>query len=221
MKPNQIVPQAALDKVKPTELVTQRVLALTGYDLSFITDHLIEEELREFSPEQLFPLIKHFGKYDMKMNLDVSRKLEFEFKRFVALALLKPSRRNAPYGPVDMYWHFFVLHTPEYVQFCTAIFGDYGDQPRVGKHYNFQHWEDKRKAQNEEAMVDHIPAKDDTRPAMFEIYKETLQVYEELYGAPDEKFWPAPTSDKIVTCGDSYSGFIHPLLEKQAVTEKE
>ena len=220
MQLNELVPPAVIEKDSTPPEVIERLHLLAEYDLSFITDHLIEDELREFSPEQLFPLIKHFGKSNIKVDLSVSRKLEFEFKRFVALALIRPSRRNAPSGPVDMYWHFFVLHTPEYAQFCTAIFGSYGDQPRLGRHYNFQHWEDKREAQKEGAFVEHIPAKDDTRPKMFLTYKDTLAVYEELFDAPDQLYWPAPTSEKIVTCGDSYSGFIHPILKKELLETK-
>lgn len=114
-----------------------------------------------------------------------------------------------------MYWHFFVLHTPEYVGFSTAIFGCYGPQPRVGKHY-FQDWEDKRAA-----MVDHVPATDETRPKMFEVYKETRALYVEAFGKPDPLYWSAPTGEKQVTCGDSYSGFINPIFKDKVVNEYE
>ncbi len=44
-------------------------------------------------------------------------------KRFVAITLLRPEKINAPSGPVDMYWHFFILHTQEYRDFCKKIWG--------------------------------------------------------------------------------------------------
>ncbi len=143
------------------------------------------------------------------MDLKMARKLELEFKKFVALTLLRPTRRNAPSGPVDMYWHFFVLHTPEYIEFCTKIFGKYGEQPRLGKHF-FQDVADKRAA-----MVEHIPATEETRPKMFEVYKETRVNYIDVFGNPDELFWPSPTEEKQVTCGDSYSGFVAPFFKKE------
>lgn len=207
MEQSQLVTDETLKKFDVSEEVVERLQRLEEYDLSFLTNHFHEGELREFSPEQLFPLIKHFGAHGIKVDLSVAKQLETEFKKFVAIALLKPSRRNAPSGPVDMYWHFFVLHTPEYVAFSTAIFGYYGPQPRVGKHY-FQDVEDKRAA-----MVDHVPATDETRPKMFEVYKETRQIYVEAFGEPDSLYWPKPLGDKQVTCGDSYSGFINPIFK--------
>lgn len=207
MKLNELVPELTVKKFNVGEEVLERLNILAEYDLSFLTNNFHEGELREFSPEQLFPLIRHFGKENIKVDIKIAKKLEIEFKKFVAIALLKPSRRNAPSGPVDMYWHFFVLHTPEYVDFSTAIFGEYGSQPRLGKHY-FQDWTEKRKA-----MVDHVPATDETRPAMFAVYKETRELYVDAFDEPDPLFWPVPTSDKQVTCGDSYSGFIHPLFK--------
>ncbi|MEA3143068.1 MAG: hypothetical protein QOG31_392 [Thermoplasmata archaeon] len=200
------VSKAAVERFHVSAEVLERLQILEAYDLSFLTNHFHEGELREFSPEQLFPLIRHFGKHGIKVDLAVAQRLEREFKRFVALALVRPSRRNAPSGPVDMYWHFFVLHTPEYVEFSTRIFGDYGPQPRLTKHY-FQDVADKRAA-----MVDHIPATDETRPMMYEVYQQTRAMYKELFGEPDSLYWPEPTGPKQVTCGDSYSGFIAPIL---------
>ena len=192
-----------------------RAERLADYDLSFLTNNFTEAHLREFSPEQLFPLIRHFSKFNMQVTIDVTRNLEIEFRKFVLLTLIRPDRRNAPSGPVDMYWHFFVLHTPEYIGFCTAIFGAAGPQPRLGKHY-FQDVADKRVA-----MVDHIPATDETRPAMWEAYNQTRALYAEIYGEPDIRFWPAPVGDKQTTCGDSYSGFVAPFFRKEGAPLSE
>ncbi len=215
MRLNDLVSDETLKKFKVNDEVISRLEKLAEYDLRFLTDNFHEGELREFSPEQLFPLIRHFGNHGINVDIEVARKLEIEFKRFVAIALLKPSRRNAPSGPVDMYWHFFVLHTPEYVCFSTAIFSVYGPQPRLGKHY-FQDWEDKRKA-----MVDHVPANDETRAKMFEVYKETRALYIDAFGDPDPLYWPEPTGEKQVTCGDSYSGFINPIFKDKVKNEYE
>jgi hypothetical protein len=215
VRKKKLVSAAVLKKFEVPDEVRERLQRLEDYDLSFLTKNFIEDELRDFSPEQLFPLIRHFAKYKMRVDIKVAQRLELEFRRFVAVALIRPSRRNAPSGPVDMYWHFFVLHTPEYIGFCTAIFGAYGPQPRLGKHY-FQDVADKRAA-----MVDHIPANNDTRPMMLEVYRDTRKIYTEIFGEPDEKFWPAPTSDKPATCGDSYSGFIAPFVKRAEVAAQD
>lgn len=205
MKLDELVSIDALDRYQCSAESRERLTRLADYDLSFLTDHFHEGELREFSPEQLFPLIKHFRKHKMRVDMAVAKRLELEFRRFVAVSLLKPSRRNAPSGPVDMYWHFFVLHTPEYVGFCTSIYGEYGPQPRLGKHYYFQTIADKRGV-----MVEHIPATDQSRPMMYEVYKETRSLYKDIFGEPDPLYWPKPSGVKQATCGDSYSGFIAP-----------
>lgn len=209
MKLNELVPNETIEKFKAENEIVERLSILAEYDLSFLTNNFHIGELREFSPEQLFPLMRHFGKYGIEVDIEVAKKLEIEFKKFVAIALLKPSRRNAPSGPVDMYWHFFVLHTPEYVVFCNDIFGEYGEQPRLGKHY-FQDWTDKRGA-----MVDHIPASDETRPEMYAVYQETREIYIEAFGEPDFMYWPVARGDKQMTCGDSYSGFVHPIFKEK------
>jgi hypothetical protein len=203
MKLADLLPPGVKQSERPSKLVVERLQRLAEYDLSFLTNEFTEDKLRTFSPEQLFPLIKHFKKFKMKVDISVTRQLEFEFKRFVAISLLKPGRRNAPSGPVDMYWHFFVLHTAQYVGFCTAIFGMYGPGKGTGTHYGV-------------AVVDHEPATESTRPEMNDTYRETRAIYESFYLSIDEKYWPKPPkafgADKPMTCGDSYSGFIHPLL---------
>jgi hypothetical protein len=220
MKLSKLISPKVLKRESIVPEVMERLERLAEYDLSFLTNNFTADKVRTFSPEQLFPLIKHFAKFKMKVDIEVAKRLELEFKRFVAIALLRPSRRNAPSGPVDMYWHFFILHTPEYVGFCTAIFGAYGPQPRLGKHY-FTDWQDKREERDRRnAMVDHVPATEETRPAMNKSYRETRALYAELFGEPDPKYWPEPPKGEgrdLTTCGDSYSGFIHPLFSRGAV----
>lgn len=57
--------------------------------------------------------------------------------------------------------------------------------------------------------VPHVPATDETRPAMRDAYNRMRSLYEEVYGAPDPRVW----TDVVATCGDSYSGFIPPAEE--------
>ena len=73
-----------------------------------------------------------------------------EFKKFVILTLLKPGVAHAPPGAVDMYWHFFVLHTEPCTSFSEAIWGNFQGDPK------YRH---------------HFPAKDDTLPGQFRAYE--------------------------------------------------
>jgi hypothetical protein len=88
------------------------------------------EEERSISPEQMWPLKAHFGKFD----INVSKKLEWEFKKWVALTLIEPDLVFAPSGPVDMYWHFLIFHTKEYREFCEAIWGKFQHHPYGTQH---------------------------------------------------------------------------------------
>ncbi len=225
------IPDSVTQEVADKETV-ERIDALRTYDFNFLTNNFVVSKIRRFSPEQLFPLVPYFRRFKLTVDEDVSVRLGVEFKRFVTVALIYPSRRNAPSGPVDMFWHFFILHTPEYVRFCTEIFGAYGPQPRIGKHY-FTDWTDKRAEQNainnvndkngdrpnvdRDAMVDHIPATDETRPAMYKSYQETRKLYTKLFGKPDNRFWPLGGGG--TTCGDSYSGFVNPKYKRTPILE--
>ena len=109
-----LVPQSLCDSLPAN--VAGSLKALRDYDLSYFTEHLVDTG-RMFAPEQKYPLIAHFGKAD----IEVCRMLEREFRKFVALTLIEPGITFAPPGPVDMYWHFMILHTKEYKQFCEKI----------------------------------------------------------------------------------------------------
>ena len=211
MKREELISNNIIERFNIDSDTLKALDRLAEYNLSFLTDNFTDKDLRTFSPEQLFPLIKHFGYFD----INLSKRLELEFRRFIVITLLRQQRRSAPSGPVDMYWHFFVLHTESYVKFCNTIWGDYGSQPRKGKHY-FQTTEDKfgteENPKRKEIFVEHEPATDITRPEMLSAYKETRKIYAEVFGEPDNKFWPANDEH---TCGDSYSGFIPKIFQSE------
>ncbi|MBL7682041.1 MAG: hypothetical protein JNK00_01680 [Flavipsychrobacter sp.] len=48
-----------------------------------------------------------------------------EFKKFVAISLIEPNQVHAPSGPVDMFWHFLILHTIDYNRFCDEVWGSH------------------------------------------------------------------------------------------------
>lgn len=190
-------------KFEIDDIAKERISAIAGFDLSYVTNDLTDELIRtgrSYSCEQAYPLMFNYGKVDSRL----ARRLELEFKRFCVLTLLKPKVPHAPPGAVDMYWHFFILHTREYVQFCEAVWGDFSGEPR---------------------FRDHFPSKDATRKGMLDAYKATRSLYIDVFGEPEDyqmegivrengevlpvaprAIW-VPGSD---TSGDSYSGVVEP-----------
>ena len=99
-----------------------KLQALQDFDLSEITNAFTDDDHvagKIFSKEQIYPIKLYFGKAD----LEIARRLEKEFKRFIALTLIQPEVLQAPSGPVDMYWHFFMLNTLFYQEFCDKVLG--------------------------------------------------------------------------------------------------
>ncbi|WP_044641660.1 glycine-rich domain-containing protein, partial [Risungbinella massiliensis] len=120
------ISEQTLDLLNVSHSTREKLEELKNYDLSFLTDNFTDEhhkEGRKFSAEQIYPIVKHFGKADR----EIAHNIEQEFRKFVALTLIRPGVTHAPSGPVDMYWHFFILHTEEYRNFCTAIWGGFYD----------------------------------------------------------------------------------------------
>lgn len=100
------------DSVSPQCLepdVLEGIRQIAEEDLALVVEHAIERgDTRDAEPEAL----------------------ELELKRFLALALLtrKGIIDEESVGPtklVDEVWHSFVLHTPEYTDFCDRVLGGY------------------------------------------------------------------------------------------------
>src|SRR6266511_3925198 len=101
---SELLPLTIVKDLQLTPRTTKRIRKLEDYDLSNITENLVDKG-PAYSPEQVWPIKLHFGKAD----IDVARILEKEFKRFIAITLMCPGEIYAPSGPIDMYWHFLVL----------------------------------------------------------------------------------------------------------------
>lgn len=145
------------------EIGRERMSAVANYDLAYLSQDLSDDLIRTgraYSCEQAYPLMFQFGKVDLRL----ASRLELEFKRFCILTLLEPSTPHAPPGAVDMYWHFFILHTREYVDFCEKAWSNFDGEPR---------------------FRDHFPSKDATRPGMLEAYRATRALYSVVYGEPE------------------------------------
>jgi len=187
------IPEKVYKKFKSTPQMRKRVELARDWDLEFLTsafnDNLIRAG-RVFSVEQVYPIIQRFGKADY----EIAKRLEEEFRKFVAITILTPSTPHAPPGAVDMFWHFFILHTEHYMEFSEKVWGGFkGD----GK---YRH---------------HFPASDETRSGMLRAYWNTLATYEEIFGIPKpyERAGATPVkiwTNRSETSGDSYSGIVEP-----------
>lgn len=127
----RLLPSELHGELQERPVFARRIEALSRYDFSSITANLVDKG-PQFSPEQVWPLRLHFGQADLAL----AEALELEFKRFMALALLRPNNVYAPPGPVDMYWHFFVLHTRDYADFCSSVWGDSVASPERRSNYH-------------------------------------------------------------------------------------
>jgi hypothetical protein len=135
---------------------------LEEYNLSYITKNLIDDGI--FPPEQIYPLKMFYGKADAAL----AKKLELEFRRYIALKLIYPKLSFTPSRFVDMYWHLFMLYTKEYNEFCIKLYG------RMLNHVPF----DIEMEQNE-------TGNEGTEP-----YERTRNTYVEIFGVIDKKMWP-------------------------------
>ena len=195
-----------LSKFSVSDENRERIQRVIDYDLSFLTDAFNDNLIRggrPYSVEQVYPIIARFGKADHEIAMFIAE----EFRRFVALTLLKPGVPHAPPGAVDMFWHFFILHTEQYHHFCEEVWGSFQGDPKYRHHY---------------------PSNDETRPGQFQAYAETRKLYVEVFGEPKDYerpgATPVPVWTRVVTSadgsrgqgsdisGDSYSGIIDPIL---------
>jgi hypothetical protein len=100
--------------------------------------------------------------------------LEWGFKKFVALILLDDKMTLAPSGPVDMYWHFLILHTKEYRDFCRAMWGYFQYHPRGSS---------KNERSNDDVLLPHDPIAHENRNE--NSFSRILERYEEVFGKAD------------------------------------
>lgn len=91
---------------------------------------------------------------------DVSR----EVKRFLALAALErnPGHRIVIGEKIDGLWHYFILHTMEYRQFCNKAFGSY---------------------------LHHVPILPEEKPELAADYAKTRELYRKYFGEPPVTLW--------------------------------
>jgi hypothetical protein len=102
--------------------------------------------------------------------------MESEYRKFLALHLAYPEADVVPCGIVDEMWHQHILDTMAYAADCEAIFG------------RFLH---------------HFPyfgmrGEDDAR-ALESAYSDTLERYQDCFGAPPADTWISADASKCRT----------------------
>jgi hypothetical protein len=91
---------------------------------------------------------------------DMSR-FEREVKRFLALVALDGGPHVVS-EKVDTMWHYFVLHTSEYRDFCKTAFGRF---------------------------LDHVPILPEEKPQLAEGYARTKEAYRRFFGSIPAELW--------------------------------
>ena len=96
-----------------------------------------------------------------KQELD---EMEIEVKRFLALALFEPNpgHRIVVSEKIDALWHYFILHTQEYRNFCQEVYGSY---------------------------LNHVPILPHKKKELGADYAKTRKLYAVYFGKPPKRLW--------------------------------
>ncbi|PFC31714.1 hypothetical protein [Bacillus thuringiensis] len=153
--------EESITKYNITSQTLNLINNILDYDLSSITNNFNDNGIRNGRPfkcEQAYPIVRIFGRADFEL----AKRFEIEFKKFVILTLIKPDLRISPPGAVDMYWHFFILHSKKYFKFCKLVWNHNSDEIDY-KHHN--HYKDKFVHES--------------------VYEDTLILYQDIFGIPE------------------------------------
>jgi hypothetical protein len=111
------------------------------------------------------------GKGYAQDHLDL---MEAEYRKFLAMQLAHPDAEIVPCKIVDEMWHQHILDTIAYREDCDTIFGQF---------------------------LDHFPyfgmRGEEDAQALADAYGDTLEIYEEDFGAPPDNTWISP---EAATC---------------------
>ncbi len=99
-------------------------------------------------------------------TLEHTRCVETEYRRFLLLCKLKPDQTIVPSKAVDAMWHNHILDTAKYREDCAQFCGGF---------------------------LDHFPylgmRGDDDRRAWQEAGRDTIALYESIFGEPAGEIW--------------------------------
>lgn len=154
-----------MDSESPRSL-NKIVAAAMKYDLSDVIDRYVK---------------------DYEVPVEVAREHERELKRYLCLCAANPKKRYGMRGPVDEFWHTFLLFTTEYLIFCKKIAGK---------------------------IIHHKPrTKDEDEDRSLRAYENTLEDYKLAFGEePPAHLWvpveaaAPPCSGSCNQCGSGDPG---------------
>lgn len=118
-----------------------------------------------FSKAMSFDLSDVTSRYtkDHNISQELARLHELECRRYLLLCALFPDEKLGMTGPVDSYWHTFLLFTKQYARFCG----------QVGQ-----------------SFIHHFPA--DAKQVPDNSFGNTMQRYRLVFGLePNVQAWPS------------------------------
>ncbi len=119
----------------------------------------------------------------------------YALKQYYAVALLDPANAHAVSVPVDPFWHFHVLHTEQYMDFCNRVIGEY---------------------------MHHRPLDHSKKPhleAVRQLYSYTLDVLPQLFSVVDAEFWPQNLADSAIICWHKGNQSIYQEVQQYRLFE--
>jgi hypothetical protein len=145
-----------------------------------------------------YPIDEIIARYaaEQDVPLDVAQEHAREVKRFLVLCALNPHRNYGMRGPIDEFWHTFVIFSAKYMEFCNRISGRYihhfpntREESRIK--YTFNRG---RRGGPEKEAVSGIDLR--------QLYLDMLDDYKLVFGeeAPVH-LWPRPNDDEIDSIG--------------------
>jgi hypothetical protein len=109
-------------------------------------------------------------------SLDFTKRVAFEYKRYLTLCLENPDFTMVPSTFVDDFWHYHILDTQKYQEDCQNIFG-----------YFLHHFPYFGMRGEEDAKQ------------LKKAWQESCALYEKRFGEIDSKLWPS--SRRCPNCG--------------------
>jgi hypothetical protein len=109
-----------------------------------------------------------FSRIRGRMNVDYPTpddqmdRYEREVKRFQALVVLEPGLPHMVSEKIDTLWHYQLLHTREYRDFCQEVFGTF---------------------------LHHVPILPEEKAQYAEKYVRTRELYAKHFGEPPTDLW--------------------------------
>jgi hypothetical protein len=124
----------------------------------------VRKRADEFAIEEV--ILRYAREQDLPV--DVARQHASELKRFLALHAINPQKNYGMRGPIDSFWHTFLLFTKTYADFCQKIAGRF---------------------------IHHVPRSEQVYgpPGTPGDYETFLADYEATFGHPaPPEIWPRP-----------------------------